>query len=72
MSKIQVDDAELINIFFHSISPGWVRRDDETIKQCIKMMRGAIAAAEVCARSQKLRDAGYTRRPTWKSLPSDE
>lgn len=23
-------------------------------------------------RSQKLRDAGYTRRPTWRSLPSDD
>ena len=24
------------------------------------------------SRSQKLSDAGYTRRPSWRSLPSDE
>ena len=23
-------------------------------------------------RSQRMREAGYTRRPTWRSLPSDE
>ena len=24
------------------------------------------------SRSQRMRDAGFTRRPTWRSLPSDE
>lgn len=24
------------------------------------------------SRSQKMRDAGFTRRPTWRRLPSDE
>lgn len=24
------------------------------------------------SRSQKMRDAGFTRRPSWRSLPSDE
>lgn len=30
------------------------------------------AALASKTRSQKLRDAGFTRRPSWRSLPSDE
>jgi len=30
---------QMREIFFRSISPGWTRRDDETIRQCFSMMR---------------------------------
>jgi hypothetical protein len=31
----------------------------------------APAEPEEKTRSQRLREAGYTRRPSWRSLPSD-
>jgi len=40
----ELTDEEINNVFFHSISPGWTRRDDATIAVFRKFARAILAA----------------------------
>ena len=41
-------------------------------RRTAQRVKAGMASSAVPTRSQKMREAGYTRRPTAKSLPSDE
>jgi hypothetical protein len=45
--------------------------DQERVQAAVTEMKDKIDKL-IGTRSQRLRDAGFTRRPSWRSLPEDE
>jgi len=44
MKPLTLTKAQKDYIFFNNISPHWIKRDDETIRQCHRMMDSVAAA----------------------------